>query len=661
MVRLILDTGSEQQQRSPRTAPSPDLVRTLEVHKRWLETKARAGARAELEGADLTGLDLGGRDLRRARLVRCNLSSAYLRHANLSGADLHGSKFGGAELGDASFRAANLRSAELKLAIDLSVERLGGADLSGCDIPEAIAAFSGLEAVDKVSKQLQYLFQLTLGVCAFSLFTAMSIPDESLVNLAPSAGMQVPFFQASISAARFVAIMPIVIFIIYIYTLNHLRILWKLLSTLPAVFPDGVPLDRRAYPLILNSLIRKHLPRLRRENPSWLQVSISYGLAVGIAPFTIAVFWITCLRKHDSLLTLVQVLLLALAVSLMLAYARLAPRQLRGQDGWRPLGRSLRSLTRQLDSALAEGQAPDHLPRRWPAIRALAGDVLPRLAFIPLGLVLWWVSLAAFSGANPQSLEIVSQREAGLRSLNDCKLREVEIDLLQRRFVPGLVGLVTFNNFNPFLNLSGRALSIRPANWPENDDASIDLASSVAGADLEACDLRFARAYRAFLVNAYMRKVDLTEADLRAAELMRADLRGAKFAKANLRWASLRGAYLSAAVLTKARLKQADLRDAHFAAESTHERTDPELNGAAHLEDADLRDADLQNADLRGAFLHRADLRGAKLAGADFQGAQTDGTDFRGVDLSQAKNLSSDQIKKGILNPQTKVPAQVVR
>lgn len=64
------------------------LDEILSLHKEWLETFGKKGAKANLRGADLEGADLSGANLRDA-----NLRGANLRGADLRGADLDFSVF----------------------------------------------------------------------------------------------------------------------------------------------------------------------------------------------------------------------------------------------------------------------------------------------------------------------------------------------------------------------------------------------------------------------------------------------------------------------------------------------------------------------------------------------------------------------------------------
>lgn len=79
------------------------------------------------------------------------------------------------------------------------------------------------------------------------------------------------------------------------------------------------------------------------------------------------------------------------------------------------------------------------------------------------------------------------------------------------------------------------------------------------------------------------------------------------------------------------------------------------------LHGAFIRRADLSNALLRGANLADADASNAVFRGADFAGAILTGTILRGADLTDAKNLTLQQLKSAILDESTCLPSYINR
>ena len=109
------------------------LDEILSLHKEWLETFGKKGAKANLRGADLEcanlryanlrGADLEGADLSGANLSYADLSGANLSYADLRYADLRGANLSGADLSKVNLRYADLRGANLR-----------GANLEGADL-----------------------------------------------------------------------------------------------------------------------------------------------------------------------------------------------------------------------------------------------------------------------------------------------------------------------------------------------------------------------------------------------------------------------------------------------------------------------------------------------------------------------------------------------
>jgi uncharacterized protein YjbI with pentapeptide repeats len=151
-----------------------------------------------------------------------------------------------------------------------------------------------------------------------------------------------------------------------------------------------------------------------------------------------------------------------------------------------------------------------------------------------------------------------------------------------------------------------------------------------------------------FLINADLRRVDLSGSHLIGATLDFGSFDGAQLIQANLQDASLlqtqlsrtslllsdfRGARLTGASLQGANLKKAQFQGANLEGAA--------LEGA-FLDDADFRGALLSNARLQGASLDRTRLQGASLDGAQIQGASLRNTRLQGTNLDKSEMLLSD-------------------
>jgi|SRR6185437_9821130 uncharacterized protein YjbI with pentapeptide repeats len=79
------------------------------------------------------------------------------------------------------------------------------------------------------------------------------------------------------------------------------------------------------------------------------------------------------------------------------------------------------------------------------------------------------------------------------------------------------------------------------------------------------------------------------------------------------------------------------------------------------LHGAFVRRADLSGASLRGANMIKVDATNAIFRGADFDGALLDGAILKGADLTDAKNLTLDQLSRAIIDGKTALPAYIDR
>lgn len=577
----------------PRTFAPEELNAILAAHEDWLVSEGIQGARADLRRGLLRGLDLSGVDLRKAwlrgatlsevnlsgaRMAGADLTGCDLTDANLTGAALRGADLRDADLAGTALRDADLQDADLRDVKGLTGGQFGGSDVAGAKLPDAIVKFEGLTNVQETSKGAQGLFTSIMLLSGYTWLTVIATRDNQLFNRAAPTSSRLPILGTEIPLAQLYTVMPLLLLGFYVYFLLYLQRLWEELTDLPAVFPDGRPLDRKAYPWLLNGLVRIHFLRLSgHQTPltNW-QARTSAGVAWGLVPCTLLLIWSRYLRSHDWWVTGIHVWILSLAVGAGVAFYRLAVNTLRA-------GRPTR-FTRQ---------------KRWGRF-VMNTRVFATTVALAVSVVLLVLSQGAIRGVNTRLLKSGVAVTATTFHPTDFRV-----------WVPQGLG---FLGVRSFAALDETDLSTRPANWSGKD---IEL---VKGADLGGRDLRFADAYAAFFVNAYLRDTDLRGADLRDA-----DLRGANLKRANLLGANLRGAKLGKADLRGAILDLATLKDVDL--------TDAVLDGArlrkADLTGADLSRADLTDTDLQGAILVDANLQGAALVGAKMRGADLTGARLR--------------------------------
>lgn len=470
---------------------------------------------ANLQGANLQGADLRGADLRRANLREVNLVDANLQGSDLQGADLHG-----AQLHEATFAHANLRDTDLTGVSGLLGTQLASTSVAGARLPDSLRGFAGLTTVKVLVKQSRTLLACLLLGCIVAWLAIAATTDAILLTNAPVALF--PEHRVPISSAAFYRFMPVVLLGLFIYFHLHLQRLWEELAELPAVFPDGRPLDKVAYPWLVHSVLRAHVLRLRTHRLPLSRLRHSYAiiLAWWLVPATLVLFWLRYLPVHDWRVTTLHITLLVASLGFAVFFHGLARTLLRG-----------RSIRRFQHGAVA---------------------VLLAFAF---HAALSFVSFGALTGMPPHT-PLTSQPQ-GLAVPGPTS------QVLQQ-LVPQLLIRI---NASPFANFAEAEVSTRPIARRQDLERGLE---HVKGANLREHNLRYANAVGAFLAKADLRQADLSGADLRQADLRGARLEGAELFRTNLRGADL----LFATGLTREQLAEA-LLDASTRLPEEFERSIP--------------------------------------------------------------------------------------
>lgn len=634
-----------------------DLAEILDQHRIWVETNGDSGTKADLCGvnlskADLTGVNLEGAHMHRANLSGADLSMANLRGASLVQADLRDANLLGAELRGVNFMGATMYGAE-----GLWVGRLGGTNLFDALLPETVAAFDSSKAIADATKVARFFYFLALGVSAVcGVLIAFTSDIRLLLN---ASALPIPHTGNLLPMSGFYLGGPLLLFLLYIRFHFLLLRLWGGMSALPAVFPDGQTLEKDG-PWYLMGLVRWHFrwQRDQRSPFSALETGLATILAYWVVPANLFLFWLRYLVKQDFRGTLLHVVLLTISVAVATALPTVVTRVLR------------------------PGEA--RLPKTKNIFRIVLATT--RAALVT-GVVMLVFSLAVSRGLPADSSIAPEHSPAD-----------------PRRWASQVFQFV---GYRPFADLTEATLSAPPkGNWT---DESL---SAVSGAHLNQVNLRFARAYRAFLANARLWRADLegaylSEANLHGANMREAVLRsavldrvqaagavmvssdasGANFSGADLRGVDMSYGIFENAVLSNAKLaggslyavnlrnaqmlrtdlSRADLRDTKLEHAvlsfanlqetdlSSAKLTDTSLTGA-QLKGTILLDADLKKADMRGAYLSGAILRGADVTGANIAGA-----DLRGaIGISPAQLCSMANWRSAQLDPDLQAQALLV-
>ena len=311
---------------------------------------------ADLQGADLQSANLSGAVLIEANLRDANLQGTNLERADLTRAQLHNADLSapdhqilatavssgeqilrsvkGANLDKASLKGAFLENANLEEATGLLPEQLAGASLTGAFLPNAInEKFNKLEYIEETSKYARSLFFIMLLGCLYALITITATTDAQLVS--SSASLLLPIFNAKVPVVSFYFLAPLVLLGVYFVFNLSLQRLWEKLAKLPAIFPDGTPLDEKAHPWLLIGLIRSKVFQLKLQENSPLLVApqnfLYSFLAWGVVPLTLSVFWWRYLSRHDWFWTVAQLFLIATASAIAVFFGRVARSTLRGE------------------------------------------------------------------------------------------------------------------------------------------------------------------------------------------------------------------------------------------------------------------------------------------------------------------------------------------
>jgi uncharacterized protein YjbI with pentapeptide repeats len=586
-----------------------ELEEKLAGHLEWLDSYGKSGRRADLSDADLEGQELIGAKLKFADLHDANLRAADLlladlRDASLVRADLEDSCLVGVNL-----EAANLEGASLETAMGLVPRQIAGANLRDALLPPHIMEFEAAAKFARASRIAWRCFAPLIPVVLISWLVIWKTKDAQL--LTDSA--VIPYLHSHVAAAatpteQIFLLAPLIIFGLYIVFHFHLQKVWEATLELPAVFPDGHPLDDRGPGLIVG-LLRAHFWWINREGPSslWVEKTVSVLAAYWIVPFTLTLFWARYLTMQEAKGTLLQALLVAVATGVALHATMKTGRT---QDQW--------TAERKWTARIADG------------VRSIS----PAVTASAVGLVLLLLSIGMMTG--------VPHDRSRAPQYSTASIRRWTADVFWAF------------GFDPYADLTEASLSQKPANW---SGANAQVAK-VVGPQLNEARLRYAQAYGAFLANAHLWQSDfegayLSEADLRGADLGHSDLQrtildgallsganlnraqldGAVLARGDLRWANLSYASLANAILVDSRLDGATLYGARLTSASLA-RADIEK---ADLRGASLNAADLDHADLQRALLWSAKLPGANLYGANLQGAVAIDADLRGADLREAQ------------------------
>src|SRR6202521_3569452 len=227
------------------TRISPVALRTfeevLELHKEWLDSQGKAGEQADLSGAQLEDADLTDAKLRRANLNKASLKRADLLLVDLREASLLRANLENAILLGAQFAEANLQGAYLKGVVGLDDSQLAGTNLFGAVLPEPRSVFERLKQVHEVAYRTGWFLLAMLLVNGLAWLRIVTTTDAQLLRNAPA--LSLPALRHVLPLIPFYLFGPVLVLTVYVNFHLHLQRLWEGQAGLPAILPDGRPLD----------------------------------------------------------------------------------------------------------------------------------------------------------------------------------------------------------------------------------------------------------------------------------------------------------------------------------------------------------------------------------------------------------------------------------
>ncbi len=556
------DKPAEQIRWRPGTEDIPEI---LNAHRAWLESGGKNGTRAELFFADLDDFDL-----HKANLKQACLWETTLHRADLSDVDL--------------------TETEGVLA-----KNLAGANLKGAKLDEDIEKFSGLKTVESASRHARKVFFITAIVMVYTWLTLASVTDATL--LLQFDALKLPFAGITIPATAFFGAMPIILLCLFIYFQLLQQRVWEAMADLPAVFPDGTPLNKKVYPWLLNGIAGAHVTFIRKNRPvfSRFQNAISIIVAWWLIPYTMLWFWVRYLSKRDWMISGIHIGAVSLAIGFSFFFIFLARRTLRGQ--------SLRGH----------------------------GPVIRTLLFLIL---------------------------AGFFSVASYGIIEYNPDTTEKQPLAFVMTIAEKLGFNTNVNFSNIDVSMKPSGWTvEESQISEVRGAPLAGMKLPNAQAVNAFLVKADLQGADLSYSLLDSADLRYANLSSADFSGSSMVSANLQYAIMAGTVLDGADIRDAdfsRVTGLTPRTLYSATNWLQAKFGGDILDSLGLPAdhndriarRDLSGADLSGANFRDISLAGFNLSGTNLQNADLEAVILDSANLFLTDLRKARGLNLKQIRK---------------
>ena len=445
---------------------------------------------------------------------------------------------------------------------------------------------------------------------------------------------------------------PLILLGIFLWFHLYLQRLWEEVAILPAIFPDGKPLDQKVFPWLLSGFFRAYIPLLKTNLPDLfvLQFIASLVLAWCLTPFILSQFWIRSLPTHDGMLMDFLGSIFSIALGFGIYFF---------------------SLTRI--TLYKNPQRP----------KILLVSLIIGICFI---VITAQINLATvgITRTQPWPVIVMNSKEYTARQNTPLTLDIPEIYLFLGNIGNNILKIAQDLGLRTYAEFQSEELT----KIPEYLNGDVEDISKVRGTYWGGENLRFARAEYVFWVNSNFPAANLSHSylfsiDLRGSKFERANLTGAVLA-VNLKEGKLLGANLTNAYLT-GKYRKVDFRGANLEkAIIRSSKMQQSLFAGTNFQSATVESVDFEEASFTGPYplfkepkniptlsffdpvdgaanFSYASLWDVSFKKANLQGVEFTKTKFFDVDLSESKGLTQAQIDEACVDEKTKLPPDMNR
>jgi uncharacterized protein YjbI with pentapeptide repeats len=506
--------------------------------------------------------------------------------------------------------------------------------------------------IDEAAKNCRKIYFIYLGILAYALLTAATISNEKLIF---GAEVKLPFIASAVPSGLFFVLTPLMAIGLYIYIQLYLRKVNELINnSIEECKNKNKKCNRqsdsecniytickghqcRLYPWILI------FKRWSQGVPGWAQENFAKFSLWWLLPIVLIVFSVGIIKKQEPYFSyglLILTLLGSLFVILCWFNSQRNETNRHGSD--KPEVKNIKIFTTEVSP-----EEKESLVKRYrPSIAKIHIAILA--IYRSIQSIFHPVNHIFFHSNRQENQKRLFNFLKGIRKYSGC------ITLFFIVIVFAVCSYATIKRAHEGFLWSENG------NWGEDKDLRTRLLRNLVFIDLSQKNLvkkqedklKLGMKYWLYLENVHLAGANLALTVLTKAYLKKTSLKNANLVEAQLNDAYLEQANLNSADLTKANLENASLVQAKMVDSKLFEAN---LKHAtltkANLDRANLSGANLSSAVISGSTLRRADLRLATLRevrcpGTDFQKADFEYADLLFADLSQAKEITSSQIRK---------------